>query len=373
MSDRLFAASRKGLFTLQRNGSSATPWKVTRAAFLGDNVGMVLPDRRDGHVYAAIGHGHFGSKMHRSPDGGETWEECAVPAYPAPPEGAAPDLCPMRGTPIPWTLELIWGLEAGGVDEPGVLWCGTIPGGLFRSSDRGSSWELIRSLWDRPERKNWFGGGMDLPGIHSICVHPKNSKQVTVGVSCGGVWTTGDGGKSWECRASGMWAAYMPPERKSDPTIQDPHRVVQCAAQPEAYWAQHHNGVFRTTNGGREWAEVANVPPSTFGFAVAVHPHDPDTAWFVPAIKDEHRIPVDGKVVVTRTRDGGKSFEVLRKGLPQEYAYDLTFRHCLDVGGSGNRLAFGSTTGSLWTTEDQGDSWNCITSHLPPIYCLRFA
>ncbi len=92
MSDRLFAATRKGLFTLQRNGSGPSPWKVTRAAFLGDNVGMVLPDRRDGHVYAAIGHGHFGSKMHRSPDGGETWEECAVPAYPAPPEGAAPDL-----------------------------------------------------------------------------------------------------------------------------------------------------------------------------------------------------------------------------------------------------------------------------------------
>jgi hypothetical protein len=104
-----------------------------------------------------------------------------------------------------------------------------------------------------------------------------------------------------------------------------------------------------------------------------VHPHDGDTAWFVPAIKDERRIPVDGKVVVTRTRDGGRSFEVLRDGLPQEHAYDLTFRHALDVDETGDRLAFGSTTGSLWVTEDQGDRWQCVSTHLPPIYCVRFA
>lgn len=373
MSSRLLAATRKGLFTLERSGTGSVPWKITRAAFLGDNVGMVLPDRRDGYVYVAIGHGHFGCKMHRSPDGGATWEECAVPVYPAPPEGASPDLCPMRNTPIPWVLELIWGLETGGADEPGTLWAGTIPGGLFRSRDRGSSWELIRSLWDRPERRKWFGGGMDLPGIHSICVHPNNSKHVAVGVSCGGVWMTTDGGESWNCRAEGMWAAYMPPEGKFDPAIQDPHRVVQCKAQPDAYWAQHHNGVFRTVDGGRKWTEVENVPPSVFGFAVAVHPREPGTAWLVPAVKDEHRIPVGGRVVVTRTRDGGRTFEELRKGLPQEHAYDLTFRHCLDIDDSGDQLAFGSTTGSLWTTDDQGDTWNCATSHLPPIYCLRFA
>ena len=120
-------------------------------------------------------------------------------------------------------------------------------------------------------------------------------------------------------------------------------------------------------------AEVKNVPPSSFGFAVAVHPEDPDMAWFVPAIKDERRVPVDGRVVVTRTRDGGQTFEVLSRGLPQEHAYDLTFRHGLDVDETGRRLAFGSTTGSCWISEDQGDSWRCLAEHLPPIYCVRFA
>jgi hypothetical protein len=76
--------------------------------------------------------------------------------------------------------------------------------------------------------------------------------------------------------------------------------------------------------------------------------------------------------VVSRTRDGGKTFETLRNGLPQEHAYDLTFRHALDIDATGNRLAFGSTTGSLWVTEDQGDSWISVSEHLPPIYCVRF-
>ncbi len=373
MSDRLLVATRKGLFTLERNGTkSATPWQITRTEFLASTVWIVYPDNRNGQVYAAIGHGHFGPKLHRSADGGASWAECAAPKYPDPPAGAEDDLCPMSGRKIPWNLDRIWSLSAGGEDQPDVLWCGTVPGGLFRSDDRGSSWQMNRPLWDMPQRKKWFGGGLDYPGIHSICVDPRNSNRVIVGVSCGGVWITDDGGDSWNCRADGMWAAYMPPESKNDPGIQDPHLLVQCAANPDAMWVQHHNGIFHTIDGGVSWQECENVMPSNFGFAVAVHPKDASTAWFVPAIKDEERIPVDGKVVVTRTRDGGKTFQTLRNGLPQDHAYDLTFRHALDVNETGDRLAFGSTTDSLWTTDDQGESWQCASTNLPPIYSVRF-
>jgi hypothetical protein len=117
---------------------------------------------------------------------------------------------------------------------------------------------------------------------------------------------------------------------------------------------------------------VPGLGPSSFGFAVAVHPRDPDTAWFVPATSDEKRIPVEGRVVVTRTRDGGRTGEVLKNGLPQEHAYDLVYRHALDIDDTGNSLAFGSTTGSLWVSDNQGDSWQCVSSHLPPVYCVRF-
>jgi hypothetical protein len=370
MDDRIYVATRKGLFAVERNG--AKQWAIARAAFVGDNVSAVLADRRNATLYAALEHGHFGAKLHRSRDGGVTWEECAVPAYPPKPEGVE-DLDPMRKTPIPWSLQRVWVLESGAADEPGTLWCGTIPGGLFRSDDGASSWRLVDALWNREERRQWFGGGADYPGIHSICVDPRDARHVAVAISCGGVWLTGDGGESWRLGGAGMQAAYLPPESAGDPNIQDAHRLAQCRAQPDVFWCQHHNGIYRSADGCGSWQEITGVPVSAFGFAVAAHPQDPQTAWFVPASKDEKRIPVDGKLAVLRTRDGGRSFVDLRSGLPQSHAYDLVFRHALDIDQRGERLAFGSTTGSLWVSEDGGEHWLCVSTHLPPIHAVRFA
>lgn len=369
MASRLLIGTRKGLFLFERTD---TKWAVTRTGFLGAQVPMVLADARDGALYAGLNHGHFGSKLHRSTDDGATWSEITAPAFPPRSEDVPLDRCPMRGIPIPWNVELIWSLETGGADQPGRLWCGTIPGALFRSDDRGASWEMVRSLWDQPARKKWMGGGYDYPGIHSISVDPRNSRRVILGVSCGGVWLTEDDGATWCNRAGGMRATYLPPDQGGDPDVQDPHRMVQCVGAPEHYWVQHHCGIFKCTNDLAQWEEVAPVAPSAFGFAVAVHPRDPQTAWFVPAVKDELRIPVDGKLVVTRTRDGGRTFTACARGLPQDQAYDLVYRHALEIAPDGNQLAFGSTTGSLWFSEDQGDSWETLTTHLPPIFCVRW-
>ena len=201
----------------------------------------------------------------------------------------------MWGRPLNWSTARIWALAAGGADEPGVLWCGTLPGGLFRSTDHGQSWEMVRALWDHPKRKQWMGGGADLPGIHSICVDPRNSQRVWVAVSTGGIWFTEDAGASWAQRGEGMRAEYAPPEQTHDPIAQDVHCLVQCPAAPERMWVQHHNGIFVSSDEGRTFTEISGVEPSTFGFAVAVHPREPDTAWFVPEIKDEKRIPRDGQ------------------------------------------------------------------------------
>src|SRR5437867_223412 len=197
MANRFFASTRKGLFSFLRGASGA--WSIERVSFLGDAVSLAFHDARDGALYAALGLGHFGVKLRRSGDLGVTWEEIAAPSFPPHPEGGTDSL--PDGRPWPWRVEQIWALEAG---APGELWCGTIGGGLFRSRDRGASWDLVRGLWDHPQRKQWFGGGADLPGIHSVEVHPKDPRSLAVGISCGGVWQSKDGGDSWEVSSAGM-------------------------------------------------------------------------------------------------------------------------------------------------------------------------
>ncbi len=217
-----------------------------------------------------------------------------------------------------------------------------------------------------------MGGGADMPGLHSICIDPRNSNQFCVGVSTGGLWITSDRGASWPQRGEGMRAEHVPPDMTHDPIAQDVHCLVQCATQPQRMWVQHHNGIFVSSDEGRNFTEIQNVTPSAFGFPVAVHPREPDTAWFVPEIKDERRIPVGGKLAVTRTRDGGKTFDILTNGLPQHHAYDVVYGHALDLNETGNRLVMGSTTGGLWISENQGDSWSEITHTLQPVYATRF-
>ncbi len=365
MSDQLLVSTRKGLFTVER---SASGWRVTNTAFLGENTTLAHVDPGDGGWYVALNLGHFGTKLKYSPDAGATWEERPVPAYP---EGA--EFVPGDGKPpVPATLKLIWALQSGGADQPGRLWAGTAPGGLFRSDDHGQSWELVRSLWDQPSRSRWFGGGYDFPAIHSLCVDPGDSRRLRLALSCGGVWITDDDGATWTQGGHGMMAEYMPPEMQFDPAIQDAHMMVMCPSAPDTLWVQHHNGIFLSSDGGHNFVPIINGQPSVFGFGVAVHPHDPKTAWFVPAIKDERRVPVEGKLVVSRTRDGGQTFKMLRNGLPQEHAYDIVFRHALAIDSSGDRLAFGSTTGGLWVTENGGDQWHEITAHLPPVHAVTF-
>jgi hypothetical protein len=357
----LLISTRKGLFQAKESESG---YQITKTSFLGDPVTLTLCDERDGTWYAALEHGHFGPKLHRSDDQGETWKEIGTPSYPEKPESS--------DDATPWSLKSIWSLATAGDDRPGALWCGTIPGGLFYSSDRGDTWTLCEGLWNHPQRTNWFGGGADFPALHSVLVDPRDSARVLVGVSCGGVWQTRDAGKTWSVCADGMRADFMPPDRAGDPTIQDPHMIALCKKSPEVMWAQHHCGIWKTTDGANSWQEIKSAGPSTFGFAVAVHPTDADTAWFIPAVSDQHRVPVDGNVVVTRTRDGGESFAVLTSGLPQGHAYDLCFRHALDIDKSGDRLAFGSTSGSVWTTDNQGDDWQLLSANLPPVYAVRF-
>jgi hypothetical protein len=355
--DRAWVATRKGLFELRRRSGK---WSIERESFLGEPVTIFLPPAGAGNrMLASLTTGHYGTKLHASDDAGKTWSEVATPTYPAQPEGAeGPE----------WKLVLIWALE----QTNGTVWAGTLPGGLFRSDDFGASWQLNDSLWNRKERLGWFGGGYPVPGIHSICPHPQRAGELLLGISCGGAWTTRDSGATWALTAKGMRANFMPPELADDGNIQDAHRIVRCAAAPDVLWCQHHCGIWRSGDNAASWQEVTTAPVSNFGFGVAVHPRNPDVAWFAPAEADQKRVPVGAAMVVNRTRDGGKTFETQREGLPQQRAYDLVYRHGLAVADDGDQLLMASTSGGLWASGDGGDHWQTVSLNLPPAAAVRF-
>ena len=199
----LHLGTRKGYLALRRVGRG--DWRCERTAFIGDPVSQVLPDPRDGRLYAALNLGHFGVKFRVSEDRGASFTELPAPAYPKAETSSAE---------AP-SVDLLWCLEPAG-PEAGSLWCGTIPGGLFRSDDGGRSWTLNEALWNQPSRERWFGGGYPHPGIHSVLVGP-DGRRLVVGISCGGVWISDDGGRSWRFGTEGMFRGLHAPGEPGGP------------------------------------------------------------------------------------------------------------------------------------------------------------
>ncbi len=389
MSDRILVGTRKGSFLVQQSNSGWTP---KLAGHAGAGVNFVVRDPNSGTLWAALGHGHWGAKLSRSTDGGKTWVDATQIKYPegaryfSTPEPSEDDQdagFPGNLTIKDATVLKLWCIAFG---EAGSIYVGTIPGGLFVSRNDGESFELNRPLWNHDSRggdlfegegtglTHWYGtpaseGGDFAPGIHSILVDPRDHKRVLVAVSTAGVLETSDGGETWRSRNKGMLMDYLP-----DPSAEwghDPHAIALCPGQPDHIWQQNHCGVFYSSDGAANWKKVSDTEQgANFGFPVAVDAEDGKTAWLLPGKADMQRTTIDGRLFVARTRDGGESWEQLRKGLPQENAYDVVYRHALD--NSGDRLAFGSTTGNLYVSENRGESWSVIANNLPPIYSVRF-
>ncbi len=357
MNTVLMLGTRKGLLLMEHQGNQ---WQITRESFPGAPVAYSMHDPRTDTIWACLDHGHWGQKLHRSRDWGATWEELPSPRYP---EGAEIS----EGKPA--TLRYLWTMAPGGDDRPERFYIGTEPGGLFRSDDGGETFQLVESLWNHPSRPGWFGGGRDYAGIHSVVVDPRDSRRVLVGISCAGVFETTDDGATWRPINKGLKAEFLP--NPDSEVGQDPHLLVGSPSHPDFLWQQNHCGIFRSTDSGMHWQDVSQAEgPARFGFAIAVDQQRPDTAWVVPAHSDEIRTAIGGALCVCRTEDGGATWTDLRAGLPQNHCYDVVFRHALDV--KDDQLAFGSTTGNLFVSNDRGDSWSSAGSYLPPIYSVRF-
>jgi hypothetical protein len=359
MDKKLLLGTRKGLLILHKNGSG---WQVESEHFKGVPVSHAMRDPRTGTLWACLDHGHWGTKLHRSNDMGATWEEIEAPKYP---EGATRP--PEDKDPASTTY--IWMVQPGGNDEPNRLYVGTEPAGLFVSDDGGNTFQLMETLWQQPSRNNWFGGGRDHPGVCSIIVDPRDSRHITIGISVGGVYETVDGGETWHARNKGLFADYLP-----DPYAEfghDPHFMLASPSNPDVLWQQNHCGVFRSCDRGQTWTNLSQEGgPVYFGFAIALDAQNEEVAWVVPAVSAEYRVPVDCALVVCRTEDGGKTWQQFRTGLPQQNAYDIVFRHAMDI--TDETLAFGTTAGNVYVSDDRGETWDNITQNLAVVYSVRF-
>ncbi len=359
MKNRLFLSTRKGLITFLRSGQH---WRYEGVHFLGIPVSYTYIDSRTDTWWACLDHGHWGNKLHRSRDAGQHWEEVEAPRYP---EGS------MIKDDLPASVRYLWAFAQGAADQPGRIYVGTEPGGLFYSDDDGDHFKLVESLWNYPGRaEQWFGGGRDYAGIHSILVDPRDSQHLYVGISVAGVFESKDGGTSWAPRNKGLRADFLP-----DPAAevgQDPHLLVACQSAPDHLWQQNHCGIFRSVDAGAQWQDVSQPKgPANFGFAIAVDPQRPETAWVVPGISDGVRVAIDQALVVCRTEDGGQSWQELRQGLPQSHCFDIVYRHALAL--EEDTLVFGTTTGNVFLSPDRGNHWDLLTHTLPMVHAVCFA
>jgi ligand-binding sensor domain-containing protein len=358
MENIMLVSTRKGLVIAEKKVNS---WTILESHFDAIPVTFSYEDPRNGHWWVALDHGHWGIKLHKSEDKGKSWSKMTVPMYP---ENAEIK----KG--IKASTSFIWSINQGGLNYPDRMYIGTIPGGLFISNDYGESWKLCEGLWNHHSReKNWFGGGFDHPGIHSINIDPRNEETIQIGISCAGVFESSDSGQHWIAKNKGLIAEFLP-----DPNAEyghDPHLLIRSNTNPDILWQQNHCGIFISENNGEQWNKVSQENgPAHFGFAIAVDEKNPLKAWVAPAVSDEHRIAVEKSLCISRTDDGGKTWRALRNGLPQNFAFDIVYRHAMQK--SSDTLVFGTTTGNLYVSEDEGESWETLSQNLPMIHAISF-
>ncbi|GAA3510546.1 WD40/YVTN/BNR-like repeat-containing protein [Actinocatenispora rupis] len=354
----LAVGTAKGLFLA--TSTDRRTWEFTGPHVPMNAVYAVAVDTRADRPRVIVGaaSSHWGPGVAVSDDLGASWHEPDTPPIAFPADTGA-------------SLEQVWQLAPGPADEPDVIYAGVQPSALFRSTDGGRSFELVRGLWEHPHRPQWtpgFGG----MAIHTVLPHPDDRARMLVAMSTGGVYRTTDGGVSWQASNTGIRAKFLPDEYPE--FGQCVHKVASHPARPEQFFAQNHHGVYRSDDGGSTWSSIADGLPSDFGFAMVTHPRRPGVIYNFPIKADEYRVPPDAACRVYRSEDAGGSWTALTDGLPQERFYPTVLRDAMcvddaDVPG----VYVGTRSGEVYGSPDEGDHWEQIAAHLPDVLCVRAA
>ena len=343
----LLVGTTKGAFILD-GGTDRGSWTVRGPLCEGWPIHDLQWDPAARSIYAGGGSAWYGPAVFRSDDLGETWSHSS--------EGLT------YGDDGP-KIPTVWNVTP----AHGSILAGVEPAGLFRSDDGGATWRHVGGLREHPSRPGWQPGAGGLI-CHTIVPHPTDAERMWVAISAVGTFATEDGGATWEARNRGVEACFAP-----DPypeTGQCVHKLVMAAGQPDRFYQQNHCGVYRSLDGGRQWQNISAGLVSEFGFVMGAHPRDPATGWVIPlSHPEEGRIAPGGALGVWRTRDGGDSWQRHGDGLPQENAFVAVLREAMAV----DRLDpagvfFGTSTGQLYGSADEGETWSVVADHLPPIW-----
>jgi serine/threonine protein kinase len=354
----LLVGTTKGAFILRSNTNRAR-WEVGGPYFHGQAVYTMVYDGRGGqHRIWASTQSFWGTLLRSSEDFGKSWTN--------PPEAS---IRFPADTGV--SLKNIWQISLGRTDEPDVLYCGVDPAALFETRDGGETWSLVRGLFDHPHRPRWVPGNGGL-ALHTIVPDPVDRQRMYVAISAGGVYRTNDAGRTWTAQNRGIRVTFMP--GKYPEFGQCVHKIVMHPARPERLFLQNHWGLYRSDDSCENWTDIANGVPSDFGFAMAMHPRNPDCVYIVPVESDQFRCACDGRLRVYRTRSGGASWESLARGLPQKQAYETVLRDAMTVDSLDPAgIFFGTRSGQLFGSCDEGRTWNKILDGLPAIVCVRSA
>jgi len=368
----ILVGTRKGAWFLETRDRKG--FDISGPHFFGHIVNHLVQDpRKPELLLAGVKTGHLGPTVFRSADFGETWKEASrPPAFPK-----------VEGTGGRTVDKVFW-VTPGHASQPGVWFAGTSPHGLFRSDDDGDTWEGVKGFNEHPERPKWSGpdqgGTPDGPTLHSILVDPRDAKRMYLGLSGGGIFTSDDAGTSWRPLNEGVAMDFMPDELKDQPYGHDPHCVQLHPLAPDRLYQQNHCGIYRLDRDkGTRWTRIGDNMPKEIGdigFPMTLHPHDVDTAWVFPMDGTTvwPRTAIGGKPAVYRTKNAGRTWKRLDDGLPRKQAWLTVKRQCmtadaLDPVG----VYFGTTSGSVWSSRDEGESWREIASNLPHIYSITVA
>jgi photosystem II stability/assembly factor-like uncharacterized protein len=352
----LLVGTMKGAF-LFRADRDRRGWQRGGPYFPGQAVYAMALDQRAGRtrLVAAPESSHWGATLRTSDDFGRTWSDEAETLRFPEDTGA--------------TLKRIWQIAAP-AGEPDAMYCGVEPAALFVSRDAGQTFSLMRGLWDHPHRARWEPGGGGLC-LHTI-LPAEGHGHFYVAISTGGVYRSDDAGTTWRTAHKGVRADFMPD--KYPEFGQCVHKIARHPRHPQRLFLQNHWGLYRTDDGGEAWTDVANGVPSDFGFAMAVHPHRPETVYIVPLESDQFRCTPEGRLRVYRTDDGAKSWQPHGGGLPQAEAFETVLRDGLAVDSLDPAgVYFGTRSGKLFASADDGEVWHAVAESLPPITCVKAA